>query len=94
MIGPSPDGVVLKIIAAAGGDQSADRPDMPQSLSTASTSDLSTRQPFHNPLTATGDLLYADANGQLRRLPIGTEGQVLTVVDIGGGVLVPRWQTP
>ena len=100
-IGPSPDRVVLKIVAAAGGDQSADRPDMPQSLTTASTSALSERQPFHNPFPQTGGLgglIYAGPDGQLWYLPIGLEGQVLTVVsvEISPGVfgLVPRWQTP
>lgn len=27
-------------------------------------------------------------------LPLGTEGQVLTIADVGGGLLVPTWETP
>ena len=42
-------------------------------------------------LTALGDLLYGGEAGAERRLPIGTVGQILTVVDVGGDLL-PRWQ--
>lgn len=38
-----------------------------------------------------GDIFYVDASGDVSGLSIGTVGQVLTVVDIGGGVLQPRW---
>lgn len=42
---------------------------------------------FANPMTTTGDLIYGyNTNGLAMRLPIGTEGQVLTV---SGGV--PVW---
>ena len=37
---------------------------------------------------AAGDIFYLDADGDLVRLPIGTTGQVLTVVDG-----VPAWAT-
>lgn len=41
---------------------------------------------FLQPMTATGDIIYQAANGRPTRLPIGTNGQVLTVV---GGL--PAW---
>lgn len=44
---------------------------------------------FVNPMTTIGDLLYVNGSGNVARLPIGTSGQVLTVV---GGV--PAWSTP
>jgi len=40
-----------------------------------------------------GDLLYYDGKDWIRLHP-GNEGQILTVVDIGGGILEPRWQNP
>ncbi len=38
---------------------------------------------------ATGDLFFRNSDGDLERLPIGTTGQVLTVVSG-----VPAWETP
>lgn len=38
---------------------------------------------------ATGDIWYRDKDGIVRRLPLGNEGDVLTVV---GGL--PRWAPP
>jgi len=42
------------------------------------------------PMTTRGDVIYRNATVGTR-LAIGTEDYVLTVVDIGGGVLEPRW---
>lgn len=39
-----------------------------------------------NPVTTLGDLIYGSTNGNLARLPIGSEGQALT---ISAGV--PAW---
>lgn len=44
-------------------------------------------------LTTLGDLLYGGEAGAERRLGIGTDGQVLTVVDVAGDLL-PRWEAP
>ena len=41
------------------------------------------------PSAATGDLFYINATGDLTRLPIGTEGQVLAVSNAG----IPEWVT-
>jgi len=41
------------------------------------------------PSAATGDLFYINATGDLTRLPIGTEGQVLAVSSAG----IPEWIT-
>jgi hypothetical protein len=38
-----------------------------------------------------GDILWYDGANWIR-LPPGTDGQILTVVDLGGGDLVPQWQ--
>jgi hypothetical protein len=38
-----------------------------------------------------GDLIYASATNVLAKLAIGTAAQVLTVTDVGGGDLEPRW---
>ena len=38
-----------------------------------------------------GDALWYDGSDWIR-LPIGTEGQILTVTDIGGSDIVPRWR--
>jgi len=38
-----------------------------------------------------GDILWYDGSDWVRLSP-GTEGQILTVVDLGGSDLVPRWQ--
>lgn len=48
--------------------------------------------PTSNPhgTVARGDILYRNAD-YWTRLPIGTLGQRLTVVDVGGGVREPRW---
>jgi hypothetical protein len=44
---------------------------------------------FQNPMTTVGDIIYAtDNNGDAVRLPVGSNGQVLTVVSG-----VPTWQT-
>ncbi len=37
-----------------------------------------------------GDILYFNGTSWIR-LAIGTVGQVLTVVNIGAGILEPRW---
>jgi hypothetical protein len=42
-----------------------------------------------NPMTTAGDLIRGDTGGAPARLPIGTSGQVLTVVSGA-----PEWQTP
>jgi hypothetical protein len=47
-------------------------------------------QKFINPLTTLGDIIKGGESGALTRLGIGTEDQVLTVVDDGGD-LVPQW---
>lgn len=44
---------------------------------------------IENPMTLPGDIIIAGAGGAVTRLPIGTEGQVLTVVSG-----VPAWVTP
>ena len=41
-----------------------------------------------------GSILYGNGNGTIELLPIGSAGQVLKVVDSGGGVLKPGWVTP
>jgi hypothetical protein len=41
------------------------------------------------PSAATGDIFYLNATGDLARLPIGTEGQVLAVSSAG----IPEWVT-
>ena len=38
-----------------------------------------------------GDILWYDGSDWVRLSP-GTEGQVLTVFDAGGGDLIPVWQ--
>jgi len=43
---------------------------------------------FANPMTTTGDMISANSGGAAGRLPIGTSGQILTVVSGG-----PSWQT-
>ena len=43
---------------------------------------------FANPMTTLGDLIRAAASGTAERLPVGSEGQVLTVIDG-----VPAWST-
>jgi len=43
---------------------------------------------------AVGDLLTAEALNDLDTLAIGNEDDVLTVVDVGAGVLKPRWSAP
>jgi hypothetical protein len=52
-----------------------------------------------NPTRVRGDIMYASAPntdtgtpGTLAKLPIGTLGQYLKVVDSGSGVLLPSWQ--
>jgi hypothetical protein len=45
---------------------------------------------FADPMTTRGDIIYRAGAGTTR-LAIGTAGQVLTVTDIGAGVLEPRW---
>jgi hypothetical protein len=45
-------------------------------------------------MSTIGDIIVAGESGAATRLGIGTVGQILTVVDIGGGVLVPRWVDP
>jgi hypothetical protein len=47
-------------------------------------------QKFINPLTTLGDIIKGGESGALTRLGIGTEDQVLTVVDDSGD-LVPQW---
>jgi len=38
-----------------------------------------------------GDILWYDGSDWIRLSP-GIEGQILTVTDIGGSDLIPRWQ--
>jgi hypothetical protein len=45
---------------------------------------------FPNPMSAPGDIIVGGVGGGAARRAIGTEGQVLTVVDVGG-ILVPMW---
>ena len=45
-----------------------------------------------NPMTTRGDIIYYGATNPAR-LAIGTVGQVLTVVDVGSGILEPGWAT-
>ena len=40
-----------------------------------------------------GDILWYDGDNWVRLSP-GTPGQILTVTDLGGSDLVPRWQDP
>jgi len=40
-----------------------------------------------------GDTLWYDGDNWIRLSP-GSEGQILTVTDLGGSDLVPRWQNP
>lgn len=44
---------------------------------------------FTNVMTASGDTIYGAASGNATRLPVGTTGQVLSVV-----AGLPAWQTP
>ncbi|MBX9866091.1 MAG: collagen-like protein [Burkholderiales bacterium] len=45
-----------------------------------------------NPMTATGDMIYAGANGFPTRLGAGVAGQVLTLSN--SAPIIPIWQTP
>lgn len=47
-------------------------------------------QTFTNPMTTEGDLIVGGESGAMTREGIGTEDQVLTVVDVSGD-LVPKW---
>lgn len=40
-----------------------------------------------------GDILYVSNSGNFERLAAGTVGQSLAISDVGGGVLLPTWQT-
>ncbi len=46
-----------------------------------------------DPMTTAGDVIYRNISNVTTRLPVGTEGQIKTVVNVGG-VLVPQWATP
>jgi hypothetical protein len=62
---------------------------------TAGGTDIETKKAaWTNPMSTIGDIIVAGESGAATRLGIGTVGQILTVVDIGGGVLVPRWVDP
>lgn len=54
--------------------------------------DSRARDSFRNPMTDVGDIIVGTTDGAALRLAIGDEDYVLTVFDIGGGVLVPRWR--
>ena len=54
--------------------------------------DVRTRESFRNPMTDIGDIIVGTDYGAAVAVPIGDEDQVLTVTDLGSGVLVPRWQ--
>jgi len=43
--------------------------------------------------TQVGDTLWYDGYNWIRLSP-GSEGQILTVTNLGGSDLVPRWQNP
>jgi hypothetical protein len=48
---------------------------------------------WSNPMTDEGDLIQGLEGGAADALPVGTEDQVLTVVDVSG-TLRPRWADP
>ena len=91
-----PDEFMRDLFATVKGGGSAvdQRSRRSSAIGTANPSDRTHIQDWWNPMTGLGDIVYGGEDGQPRRLPIGPEGWVLTVVDIGGGVLVPRWQAP
>lgn len=55
--------------------------------------DKAKRDSFRNPMSTPGDIIVGGEGGGPVRVGIGLEDEVLTVVDIGGGELRPRWAT-
>jgi hypothetical protein len=53
--------------------------------------DHAIRYSFRNPMSAYGDMIAGGQSGGPVRLAIGPVNYILTVVDIGGGQLRPRW---
>lgn len=49
---------------------------------------------FDNPMNDLGSLIEGGETGEAVELPIGLEGEVLTVTDVGAGELHPRWAAP
>lgn len=77
----------------AGALRKLDHPGIAGRVLTTTLTDVAWSLPATLPTGDEGDIVYFDGSDWVV-LPIGSLGQILTVTDVGGGALQPRWNNP